>query len=596
MVLGIIMYLFPSSAVISVFLCFISSNKCQGKQYASKSTRRCIHDLSIIWSRELSSAPFAASPLIADIDADGDLDIVSASYAGDIHAIHGRNGRDMEEGQWSTKIPHSTVLSSPLQFDINGDGILDTVIITDGGQIFFLYKDGNVIEDTTFQSDLTSYIQVDPHVLATPVIVDLNQDGSIEEMVIPVSYFFDQREYELPDKELPLGLDFDSLNNYLASSLVVLNLTSLQPIKALHMELTKVTAEFPGYILFTPTLADIDSSFSSLEIVVGTSAGQIHCIDSDTGKNRDGFPIQTDTIFGQLVVEDVNQDGSLEIIAQDVSGNVVCYSSSGKVIWEMQIEMTRPTGTRVVDINADGLLEVMLCADDGNVYVLSGSSGEAVEKWPFKVVDGTQAPPLVMPILPQNVLAFVTLGNNGYLNVISGDRSTCRDTVNLAETSLVQILSHDLVPQAPGLEMLIATEDGTLLCVGSGSNYTTQHSRLDSADMIAWPSENRALTDGTYHGQKFGLLLKAEPTQVLEVSGSSFNLEFEFIDVYSQLRRKGFKLQVYAGVKLLHSERYLTAGLYTIKIPCAREPQLAHLVVQASTANGKVFRSILPVR
>lgn len=41
-----------------------------------------------------------------------------------------------------------------------------------------------------------TYITVDPHVLASPVIADFNQDGVKEEMAIPVSYFYDRREYE----------------------------------------------------------------------------------------------------------------------------------------------------------------------------------------------------------------------------------------------------------------------------------------------------------------------------------------------------------------------------------------------------------------
>jgi hypothetical protein len=40
-----------------------------------------------------------------------------------------------------------------------------------------------------------------------------------------------------------------------------------------------------------------------LEIVAGTSAGQIHCISSVTGKNIAGFPIQTETIFGQVIID-----------------------------------------------------------------------------------------------------------------------------------------------------------------------------------------------------------------------------------------------------------------------------------------------------
>jgi hypothetical protein len=73
-------------------------------------------------------------------------------------------------------------------------------------------------------------------------------------------------------------------------------------------------------------------------------------------------------IFGfcmQVVAEDIDGDGSVELIAQDVSGNVVCYSSSGAIVWETSIDMTRPSGARVVDINGDGAFEVMLSTEKG---------------------------------------------------------------------------------------------------------------------------------------------------------------------------------------------------------------------------------------
>lgn len=36
---------------------------------------------------------------------------------------------------------------------------------------------------------------VDPHVLATPLLTDTNGDGSRDELVIPVSYYFDAYFY-----------------------------------------------------------------------------------------------------------------------------------------------------------------------------------------------------------------------------------------------------------------------------------------------------------------------------------------------------------------------------------------------------------------
>ncbi len=40
-----------------------------------------------------------------------------------------------------------------------------------------------------------NFTAVDVHVLATAVIADLNVDGILEEMVIPVSYYYDLEYY-----------------------------------------------------------------------------------------------------------------------------------------------------------------------------------------------------------------------------------------------------------------------------------------------------------------------------------------------------------------------------------------------------------------
>ena len=36
---------------------------------------------------------------------------------------------------------------------------------------------------------------VDPHVLATPVLTDLNRDDRVEELILPVSYYFEADHY-----------------------------------------------------------------------------------------------------------------------------------------------------------------------------------------------------------------------------------------------------------------------------------------------------------------------------------------------------------------------------------------------------------------
>ncbi len=60
-------------------------------------------------------------------------------------------------------------------------------------------------------------MQVPPHILASPVMVDVDGDG-YEDVVIAVSYFFDRRRHSREDPE-----NFDgSPENYVASAIMVI--------------------------------------------------------------------------------------------------------------------------------------------------------------------------------------------------------------------------------------------------------------------------------------------------------------------------------------------------------------------------------------
>jgi len=88
----------------------------------------------------------------------------------------------------------------------------------------------------------------------------------------------------------------------------------------------------------------------------------------------------------------------------------------------------------------------------------------------------------------------------GVLHAMSVDRN-CQYHVDIGETSLVSIVSHDLIPALPGVELLVATADGTLLCLAAGNvsqsaanQMTTSESRV-LARVTSWPSELRSHND-----------------------------------------------------------------------------------------------------
>ena len=67
------------------------------------------------WSRELSSGPFAAAPVIADIDADSHLDVAVASFTGDVDVVRGSDSERGRGSYWPLRLTETSVHSAPLQ-------------------------------------------------------------------------------------------------------------------------------------------------------------------------------------------------------------------------------------------------------------------------------------------------------------------------------------------------------------------------------------------------------------------------------------------------------------------------------------------------
>lgn len=60
-----------------------------------------------------------------------------------------------------------------------------------------------------------------------------------------------------------------------------------------------MNSAFPAYNLFSTTVIDIDSTGGSMEIIMGTSAGNLYILDTN-GNHRDGWPVSQNTLHGQV--------------------------------------------------------------------------------------------------------------------------------------------------------------------------------------------------------------------------------------------------------------------------------------------------------
>jgi hypothetical protein len=79
-------------------------------------------------------------------------------------------------------------------------------------------------------------VSIDAHIMCSPTIADLDGDGS-DELIVPVSYFFDRAYYDSAENRHELPRDLD-LAKYVASGVVVFDLRAHTVKWSQHLDLT----------------------------------------------------------------------------------------------------------------------------------------------------------------------------------------------------------------------------------------------------------------------------------------------------------------------------------------------------------------------
>lgn len=104
---------------------------------------KCPQNVELRWQTEVSSSIYA-TPLIADINSDGKLEIVVPSFVHYLEVLEGSDGDKMPG--WPA-FHKSTVHASPLLYDIDKDGIREVALATYNGEVIFFRVSGYLMQD-----------------------------------------------------------------------------------------------------------------------------------------------------------------------------------------------------------------------------------------------------------------------------------------------------------------------------------------------------------------------------------------------------------------------------------------------------------------
>ncbi|XP_075489737.1 protein DEFECTIVE IN EXINE FORMATION 1-like isoform X2 [Primulina tabacum] len=370
----------------------------------------------------------------------------------------------------------------------------------------------------TQHEKLEDYVHIDAHVLCTPVIADIDNDG-VSEMVVAVSYFFDHEYYDNPEHLKELG--GIEIGKYVAGGIVVFNLDTKQVKWSVQLDLSTDTGNFRAYIYSSPTVVDLDGD-GNLDILVGTSFGLFYVLDH-RGKYREKFPLEMAEIQGAVVAADINDDGKIELVTADSHGNVAAWTLQGKEIWETHVKSLVPQGPSIGDVDGDGHTDIVVPTLSGNIYVLSGKDGSIVRPYPYRTHGRVMNQILLVDLSKRGEkkkgLTIVSTSFDGYLYLIDGP-SSCTDVVDIGETSYSMVLAEN-VDGGDDLDLIVTTMNGNVFCFSTPSPYHP---------LKAWRSPNQGRNNAASRYNREGIHVTPSSRAFRDEEGKNFWVEVEIID------------------------------------------------------------------
>ncbi|MBN1954077.1 MAG: FG-GAP repeat protein [Anaerolineae bacterium] len=325
-----------------------------------------------------------AAPALADVDGDGNAEIVYGAWDAHVHALN-HDGSPL----WEVFI-RDTIWSSPAIGDLDHDGRPEIVIgsdahwepaygTEDGGKIYaFNGEDGSILPGF-FQ-------QTDEVIWSSPALADIDGDGWLE-IIVGTGDCYSHVECAPGGRVHPVTdalYAWDHLGNPLPGWPILLS----------------------EFTLSSPAVGDLDND-GDLEVVVNTGDGYVHAFHHD-GAAVDGWPtlvttpawpegcLHYETPASPLLV-DLTGDGNVEL-ALPSNWEIVVWDRQGNQLtrrqypvppglWSLETEYTVDGTPAAADVDGDGLLELVAPGSR------SGGYSGALYVWDFDVASaGSPAP------------------------------------------------------------------------------------------------------------------------------------------------------------------------------------------------------------
>lgn len=415
------------------------------------------------WPAEVGAVHFS-SPAVADIDGDGKREVAVATWDDRLYLL-------TSDGRISGGFPVGTPKTagegeenSPVLADIDDDGLLDIVFLSNEGKLVALSADGKPLPGWPKTLDGTSD-------KASPVVQNLTSYRGLE-VVAAVETASGVTVYAFhgdgtPIKGWPIDLegarspslsvgDFDGDNT---ADVIVSAGSNVYAFYYNGKRIDGWPVTVGSAKISALTIADIDGNGGET-ILFGTSDGSGYAVDG-RGRVRAGWPVKlcSGSITAAPAPADIDGDGSVEIIfvvggAHLTSSTVFAVDARGYEIdgFPLKVNETVAAAPIAADVDGDGLPEVIVATGCGKIWAF-GAGGETAYGFPLSV---------------------------------SGGKITATPTAT------------DLDDDG-GIDLVIATDGGTVEAISMGAPYNT--------DSCPWPTYGgNHWRSGKYHARETNVL------------------------------------------------------------------------------------------
>lgn len=350
------------------------------------------------WSASVH-APVLGSPKLADMDLDGDLDVVVQCSDGWIHVLDD-DGTSMTgwpvSGGWSSGNPD--VYASPAIVDLSGSPSPEVLAVHPSG-CNGLTAGGTAISPW---SGIHYYINR-WHALSSPVAGDFDEDGYIE--------------YALGRQQYPYSM----------------STIGIWARKHDGSGLWELTGSWERSVSSTPTICDATGD-GNLEVVFISDLqgflrdddyGILYCVNAATKEMKWSANLPAMFYRGAVTAGNLDNDNAMEIIVTCSSvGNHqvrVFDGATGGLMHTLAVDGTAYAGSSIADVDGDGDNDIVLFCSDGMLYCWDGLTGTSLSGFPVDLGTWTMGGVSIGDIDLDEELELVMAGRDGKLYAVNHD-------------------------------------------------------------------------------------------------------------------------------------------------------------------------------